>query len=58
MSIDKEAYRSLVKAQSDLAAVLSNYYLELKKVGFSDENAMKLTVSYQESILIGNNDNT
>ena len=51
MSIDKETMRELIATQAQMAHLIMNYYLELKKSGMSDENALKLSQSYQTAII-------
>jgi len=57
MSIDKEGMRVIIETQTTLAHLVMNYYLELKKVGMSEENAIKLTQSYQHDIVRTGQDN-
>ena len=57
MSIDKEGMRVIMETQTTLAHLVMNYYLELKKVGMSEENAIKLTQSYQHDIVRTGQDN-
>ena len=57
MSIDKEGMRVIIETQTTLAHLVMNYYLELKKVGMSEENAIKLTQSYQYHIVRTGQDN-
>lgn len=47
----KEQLRALIKSQTMFAQVISNYFLELKRTGFTEEQALALTISYQESII-------
>ena len=43
--------RNTIKASSEMAQVVVNYYLELKKCGLGDDKALQMAIGYQHSII-------
>ena len=52
--LTEDAMRDAVKGMAQLAHVVSNYYLELKRSGFNEDQASELTGRYQTAILTMN----
>ena len=49
--MNREELRKLQDMTSMIAAILSNYFQELIKCGFTEEQAMILTLDFQEITL-------
>ena len=48
-----EAWKLLKEMTRDLAPILWAYYGELERLGFSEEQAFKITLDYHNSLLNG-----
>lgn len=46
-----EHLKEIRKLTEDLAPILMNYFLELKNVGFTDSQALSITMNFQRTLI-------
>lgn len=49
--MNKTQLRNTIQASADMAQVVVNYYLELKRCGLDDDKALQIAIGYQHSII-------